>query len=70
MVNMHTNRTIFLLYNDNQVMKYAFVCLSVVAIWAAVIVMGLVAPGADLLFLHHVALAMTVVLFWIGFKVR
>ncbi len=51
-------------------MKYAFVCLSIMAIWAGVILMGLFAPHADLLFMHHVALIVTVVLFWIGFRVR
>jgi hypothetical protein len=32
--------------------------------------MGLFAPDADLLYLHHVALILTVVLFWIGFRGR
>lgn len=47
-------------------MKYAFVSISIIAIWFALILI-VVSLEQDGLMLPLVALGMTVVLFWIGF---
>jgi hypothetical protein len=51
-------------------MRYAFVCLTILVIWVAIILMALsVRPGGALA-LYYSALIMTVGLFWIGFRTR
>ena len=47
-------------------MKYAFVAVSVCAVWVALIIMG-IALGVESIFLPLVGLAMTLILFLIGF---
>ena len=47
-------------------MRYAFVSLSIVAIWIAVILM-VIFLNYEGIMLPLVALGMTIILFWIGF---
>ena len=51
-------------------MKYAFVFASIVVIWIAVVIFAAAAKDTDITFLPFSAIAMTVVLFWIGFRDR
>lgn len=48
-------------------MRYAFVFVSIVAMWLALIMLALASPGY-VLFVTTVVIIMTVVLFLIGFQ--
>lgn len=49
-------------------MRYAFVSLSIVVIWASIIMAALAVPNFDVIIAHRIALLMTVILFIIGFR--
>lgn len=51
-------------------MRYAFVCLTILVIWVAIILMALSVRHHNVLALYYSALIMTVGLFWIGFRTR
>ncbi len=51
-------------------MRYAFVCLTILVIWVAIILMALSVKHGGVLALYYSALIMTVGLFWIGFRTR
>ena len=52
-------------------MRYAFVCLTILVIWVAIILMALsVRHSNTVSALYYSALIMTVGLFWIGFRTR
>jgi hypothetical protein len=52
-------------------MRYAFVCLTILVIWVAIILMALSVRHSTVVpALYYSALIMTVGLFWIGFRTR
>jgi len=51
-------------------MRYAFVCLTILVIWVAVILMALATRHTATPVLYYSAIIMTVGLFWIGFRTR
>jgi hypothetical protein len=51
-------------------MRYAFVCLTILVIWVAVILMSLAIKHDATPVLYYAAIIMTVGLFWIGFRTR
>lgn len=53
-------------------MRYAFVCLTILVIWFAIIMMALSVRHntGTVTALYYSALVMTVGLFWIGFRAR
>ena len=48
-------------------MRYAFVFVSIVAIWLALLLLAL-RGGANPMFIYGVVMLMTIVLYWIGFR--
>jgi|GEM_PF-2363943 len=52
-------------------MRYAFVCLTILVIWLAIILMAFsIRHSNGVLALYYSALIMTVGLFWIGFRAK
>ena len=51
-------------------MRYAFVCLTILVIWVAIIFMALSLKREATPALYYSAIIMTVGLFWIGFRTR
>jgi hypothetical protein len=51
-------------------MRYAFVCLTILVIWLAVILMAVAIRHHATAALYYAAIIMTVGLFWIGFRTR
>lgn len=51
-------------------MRYAFVCLTILVIWVAVILMALSMKNHATPALYYSAIILTVGLFWIGFRTR
>lgn len=51
-------------------MRYAFVCLTILVIWVAVVLMALAVRHNATSSLYYSAIIMTVGLFWIGFRTR